>query len=456
MIEALPLPLAAPETSPGERAHIDLLRLFLAHYRVMLIALALVTVTVMLAWREHSPWPVRAAWCSAALVGYLCQGAVCHRLDRAASLSAAMPRWMPWLLASIAACSTLWALLPWLIADAAAPVLLFACLINMLICFCIANAPGTPGMLLSGLLPIALLDSVVLMRHESLHYAGPGFAVVIGLIVLYGLRGQAVLRASMELRHLAEDLTRDLRAHQLRLVEVEHERTLLLERERLTRDMHDGLGSTLVASLAAVERGEARPERLAAMLRDCVDDLRAVINSLEPIDHNLVTLLATLRYRLQHRLEATGVRLAWEMQDLPALPWLGATEALHVMRIVQEVLNNVVKHAQARHVHFSARAVGGTVEVRIVDDGIGFDRAYALPGRGLASLQQRATELGGTIEIDSRPGKGTAVCLRLPSARPVDEGERPSREGSTGATRTVLKVDPADVQSAHHVGNNLP
>lgn len=150
------------------------------------------------------------------------------------------------------------------------------------------------------------------------------------------------------------------------------------------------------------------------MLRDCVDELRTVIDSLEPIDHDLVALLATLRCRLELRLDAAGVRLEWQMEDLPALAWLGPPEALHVIRIVQEVLANVIKHAKASHIRLGVRMMGNQVEVRIVNDGCGFDLSAAPPGRGLQFLRERAAALGGKIDIESRLGQGTSVRLQLP------------------------------------------
>jgi signal transduction histidine kinase len=405
---------AAQLISPEQRAREDSVQLFLCHWRGALISLAVVTVAVIVTGREHVPQETWVVWGTCVSANTLCQAAVCRAMERARTLGEAVRRWLPWLLTSVAINGVLWGLVPVLVSAASTPVLVFACLFNAMLLFCIANAPGTPAMLLTATLPIGVLGAVAVLRHGAVVYAGVGYAALIALIAFYGLRLQAALRAGMMERYAAEALALDLRLHQQRLVAVEHERTLLLERQRLTRDMHDGLGSALIASLTAVERGEVRPEQLAAMLRDCVDDLRTVIDSLEPIDHDLVALLATLRLRLERRLDAAGVRLEWQMADLPALPWLGPPEALHVIRIVQEVLANVIKHAAARHLRIQVRTLGHHVEVCIVDDGSGFDLATAKPGRGLEFLRQRAAALGATIEIDTRLGQGTSVRLQLP------------------------------------------
>lgn len=217
-------------------------------------------------------------------------------------------------------------------------------------------------------------------------------------------------------RRLAQREAELTQNHQ-RLRELEHARMLTAERQRLMRDMHDGLGSALTSSLAVAERGELQPAALAAMLRECVDDLRAVIDSLEPMDNDLVALLATLRFRIGQRLDAAGIQLDWRVQDLPPLAWLGPTEALQVLRIVQEALANVIKHARARRVQLTAARVGEQIELCIRDDGEGFDTSAPPPGRGLRLLAKRAAELGGDLSIESAPGGGTTLRLRLDVAR---------------------------------------
>lgn len=223
------------------------------------------------------------------------------------------------------------------------------------------------------------------------------------------------VNAGLEARLAAREA--ELRANHERLRLVEREQALLIERQRLMRDMHDGLGSTLMSSLVLAEQGKLQQDALAALLRECVDDLRLVIESLEPIEHDLVTLLASLRHRLGRRLEAAGLSMRWEVDDLPPLPWLNPPDALQVLRIVQEVLTNVLKHAQARTVRIATRCDGANVQVLIEDDGRGFDTAAIAHGRGLRHLVQRAARLDGRLTIVSAPGQGTRTQLDLPLQR---------------------------------------
>jgi signal transduction histidine kinase len=276
--------------------------------------------------------------------------------------------------------------------------------------------------MVAGAHDVALLAQWV--TPESIYLLPYGTLLLFGSL-LYAVQ-RRYLAAMAETEHvsasLAERLTEReaaLRQQHMRLLDVEREQALLIERQRLMRDMHDGIGSALMSSLVLVEQGRLPSKDVAAMLRECVDDLRLVIDSLEPIGHDLITLLATLRYRLGKRLEHAGLALEWRVQDLPALPWLDPSHALQVLRILQETLTNILKHAQARKVSIhtallSKPGMPDQVCVRIEDDGQGFDIDNATPGRGLRHLQQRASQLHGALDIHSQAGHGTRVTLLLP------------------------------------------
>lgn len=237
----------------------------------------------------------------------------------------------------------------------------------------------------------------------------------------------AVEAANAALERRLAERTRELQASHERLRAIEREQTLADERQRLMRDMHDGLGSALMSSLVMVEQGRLAAPEVARVLRECIDDLKLTIDSLEPLDADLVAVLATLRYRLGSRLEAAGVKLEWRVTDLPPLPWLDALTGLQVLRILQEALTNVLKHARARRIVVATEAAEAEVRVRVEDDGVGFDVAEARErgtGRGLLNLHRRAERLGGRLEIESGAG-GTRLTLALPRAA-VPTGRAPA------------------------------
>lgn len=267
-------------------------------------------------------------------------------------------------------------------------------------------------------------------------YLMPFATLVIVGSFLYAVQ-QRFLGALRQVEHANDQLAQrlaeqgaQLQTQHERLSEAERQQALLLERQRLMQDMHDGLGSSLLSAMVAVEQGSMQQEQVVEVLRECGDDLRLVIDSLEPVGHDLVSLLATMRYRLGKRLQAGGLMLEWDVQDLPPLEWLEPPDALHVLRLLQEALNNALKHARASRVRIVTRDLGSKVEIRVEDDGLGFDLETVQKGRGLRSQQKRAQRLGGSLHVDSRPGHGTQLSLRLPvRRRPPAEAPRQQVSG---------------------------
>jgi signal transduction histidine kinase len=275
---------------------------------------------------------------------------------------------------------------------------------------------------LAGAHDLGLLSQSI--DHEGIFYTPYSGLLIFGAF-LFAVQRRYV-RAINDHEQLSSSLAQrlsereaELQANHARLLELERAQTLAAERQRLIHDMHDGLGSALTTSLAMIEQGNVDGEELKDVLRGSVDDLRAVIDSLEPLDGDLISVLATLRFRLGKRLELAGIKLEWDMDDLPALPWLGSPQALQLMRIVQEILTNVLKHAAASQMRISAHCSGPYIEVCIADNGRGFDVGTTSTGRGLRHLAQRAASLHGSVLIDSRPGQGTTVRLMLPVALPT-------------------------------------
>ncbi len=145
-----------------------------------------------------------------------------------------------------------------------------------------------------------------------------------------------------------------------------------------------------------------------------------VIDSLDPSEDDLLSVLGSVRSRLEPRLSRHGLRFAWQVTDLPAVEGFGPDMALQAMRIVQEAVTNVVKHAHARTVTVRTGTTDGAgpgVFIEVRDDGRGI-AADAPRGRGLANMSRRATRLGGTIDVRS-DDSGTTVRLWLPCEKPA-------------------------------------
>ena len=206
-------------------------------------------------------------------------------------------------------------------------------------------------------------------------------------------------------------------SHQ-RLREVEQRAVLSEERRRMTQDMHDGLGASLISALGSVERGRLSQMDVAEILKDCVEDLKLSIDSLEPVEADLLLLLGTLRFRIGPRLEHMGIALRWEVRDVPPLDWLEPRLSLHILRILQEAFTNIIKHAQATEIRVTtAEAIDG-VTLCIIDNGVGFslEPAVQFGGRGLQNQMRRAMAIGGRVEW-SATERGTHFLLWLPTTR---------------------------------------
>ncbi len=230
---------------------------------------------------------------------------------------------------------------------------------------------------------------------------------------------EANVRLEQRLKAREEELTESHR----RLREVEQRELLSQERSRLMQDMHDGLGSSLVTSMRMAENGELGKSEIVQLFRSCIDDLKLAIDSIEPVEADLLLLLATLRFRLESRLEAAGIKLFWEVQDIPALDWLNQRNSLHILRILQEAFTNIIKHTTASEVRVRTATAHGGVLVTISDNGPGFDidQAKLNGGKGMGNQMGRAKAIGGRASWVSSD-KGTQFLLLLPLslARPFE------------------------------------
>lgn len=196
----------------------------------------------------------------------------------------------------------------------------------------------------------------------------------------------------------------------------EREQATLQERHRIMQDMHDGLGSQLVSSLALSERGALDAAQTSALLRDCIDDLRLAIDSLAAEQDSLAMMLGNLRFRMAPRLRAAGVALQWHSAGLHSGCEVTPAKALPLLRILQECLGNALKHARAKRIEVRVEATAAQLHLCVADDGCGFDPASVNHGKGLPGLQKRANAIGAVLQVHSQPGAGTRIGLWLPCA----------------------------------------
>jgi two-component system sensor histidine kinase UhpB len=249
--------------------------------------------------------------------------------------------------------------------------------------------------------------------------------LILAFPVAFIARNIRLFRSMNEFNELLSGQLREreieLAASYARQEELARRETLVAERQRLMRDMHDGIGGQLMSLLFASRKQPIPQADLTANLQQVIDELRLIIDSLDTVGENLSTALATFRARIEPRLSAAGIELRWDNSLPDALDGLGPREVLQIFRIVQEAVTNVIKHASSPTLDIAigeAKGDAGRIAIVISDAGKGRDKKPGL-GRGIQNMTERAQSIGGSLEIDSGPA-GTRLVLLVPVEAPTD------------------------------------
>ncbi len=212
-----------------------------------------------------------------------------------------------------------------------------------------------------------------------------------------------------------------------RLFERSRELSIVEERNRLARELHDAVTQTLfsvaLTAEAAATLVDADPEAarrqiqaVQELARDAMQEMRSLIFELRPGDLGTDGLVPTLRKHVDvlRRVYGTDVEL-----EVDGERRLDAALEKEVFRVAQEALSNALKHSGAGRVRVQVQMPDGRIVLTVSDDGAGFDPETA-PVRsrrlGLVSMRERAEALGGSLSVESRPGAGTRVRLEVPLA----------------------------------------
>ncbi len=246
--------------------------------------------------------------------------------------------------------------------------------------------------------------------------------LAFALVFLWVSRTRQHIESVTELNQELEDRVaqkhEELESNYARLNAANRREAVLDERERVMREMHDGLGSQLVSTLALVESGQYSSAEIEAALRDSLDDLRLMVHSLDQKEATLTDLLALVRERIEPRISRQGMRFRWRVEDLENAQTLDPETASHVLRIVQESLSNVIKHARASTITIASGSASRGAYLYIEDDGCGISIRDDSIGRGLVHMDARAEQIGGELSVKvGDSGKGTRITLWLPAAQ---------------------------------------
>ena len=200
------------------------------------------------------------------------------------------------------------------------------------------------------------------------------------------------------------------------------ERARLVERQRIMSDIHDGVGGQLVGLVNMIKRGENNPslfdqKQLSEHAQMALDELRVAVDAMQPVDGDLTTVLATLRYRLEPRLRASNLVLVWQVDELPIMLALTPQKVLQIQRILLEAFTNIIQHAKAKTVTVSAKHLPEmtAVQITIDDDGVGFEpQELKATGHGVRNMCVRAEAIGALITFQRLKTKGVTLTLTMP------------------------------------------
>ncbi|MFG2790668.1 GAF domain-containing sensor histidine kinase [Streptomyces sp. NPDC048419] len=210
-----------------------------------------------------------------------------------------------------------------------------------------------------------------------------------------------------------------------RLYERSRELTIAEERSRLAHELHDAVSQKLFslrltaqAAAALVDRDPSRAkgelQQVAVLAAEAADELRAAVVELRPAALDEDGLVATLRTQIQVLDRAHSARVTFDSCGVRALP---TSQEEAVLRVAQEALHNALRHSGAERVDVTLARRGSAAVLRVADDGSGFDpKAIRRAGRhlGLVSMRDRAGGVGGTLTVESAPGRGTTIEMEVP------------------------------------------
>jgi signal transduction histidine kinase len=204
---------------------------------------------------------------------------------------------------------------------------------------------------------IALLPNWSAHRFFLLHHAANLLLLVMGalLTVRFVRSLEQVEEANRTLEARVARREAEVAASYRRIAALQREQAATDERQRIMQDLHDGLGSQLFTSLLRAERGALDSAATVEMLHRAIDEMRIAIEALASDEKDFRTAFGNFRFRWDQRLRDAGVVPHWQVEVPDAVLAVSPHDALQLLRIVQEALTNVLKHARATQVQVSLR-----------------------------------------------------------------------------------------------------
>jgi signal transduction histidine kinase len=210
---------------------------------------------------------------------------------------------------------------------------------------------------------------------------------------------------------------------------LKQQRALEQERLRIAHDIHDDLGArvTQISLLSAMaqenptfpEKARADFDKVSKMSRELVSALYETVWAVNPENDHLEALGNYVCQMVKQLCEQTPLRCRFHVMDLPPEVQVSSQTRHNISMAVKEAVHNIIKHAKASEVTIRMVFADGSLDVTVHDDGAGFQPVESISGHGLSNMKQRLQNIGGTCVVESQPGRGTMVRLRLRVVAPV-------------------------------------
>ncbi len=204
---------------------------------------------------------------------------------------------------------------------------------------------------------------------------------------------------------------------------LKQQRALEQERLRIAHDIHDDLGArvTQISLLSAMsqknisfpEKARADFDKVSKMSRELVSALYETVWAVNPENDNLEALGNYLCQMVKQLCEPTTLRCRFHVQELPNEVQVSSQTRHNISLAVKEAVHNIIKHAKASEVTIRMTFTDGFLEVSVHDDGAGFQLVENIPGNGLSNMRSRLQNIGGACFVETGPGKGTTIRMRL-------------------------------------------
>jgi len=270
----------------------------------------------------------------------------------------------------------------------------------------------------------------ILMFYAQGLSGGLPFIMIFTILYLFFGSYAAVMRSADNARDQSQKLLDELKdAHQQLQIYTAQSKELAIvqERNRLARNLHDSVTQTIFSMTLTVEAARilffrddnqavTQLEKIQALAKSALTEMRSLVFKLRPTAVTQIGLIPALRHHLATLERKHGLIVALKITGEPNLP---EDNAQRLFLVIQEALNNVVKHAQTDRANLTLRFEERNILLSIVDSGRGFSpEAIATEGScpGLLSMRERVEKIGGILNVDSLPGQGTRITVEVTSA----------------------------------------